>query len=105
MEKGKTVHGKQGKSEVVIDKGIDDVSPENFDALFIPADFPQIYFVQMNVSFALAKHLWMRKTCFAICHGPQLLITAQTLEGRDVTGYKSIEVDLKTPAETFTIKK
>ncbi len=27
-EKGKTVHGKQGKSEVVIDKGIDDVSPE-----------------------------------------------------------------------------
>ena len=36
MEKGKTVHGKQGKSEVVIDKSIDDVSPENFDALFIP---------------------------------------------------------------------
>lgn len=45
------------------------------------------------------------KPVFAICHGPQLLITAQTLEGRDVTGYKSIEVDLKTPAETFTIKK
>ena len=44
------------------------------------------------------------KPVFAICHGPQLLITAQTLEGRDVTGYKSIEVDLKTPAETFTIK-
>ena len=35
------------------------------------------------------------KPVFAICHGPQLLITAQTLEGRDVTGYKSIEVDLK----------
>ena len=64
MEKGKTVHGKQGKSEVVIDKGIDDVSPENFDALFIPADSLQIYFVQMSVSFALVKHLWMRKTCF-----------------------------------------
>lgn len=45
------------------------------------------------------------KPVFAICHGPQLLITAQTLEGRDVTGYKSIEVDLKTPAETFMIKK
>ena len=39
MEKGKTVHGKQGKSEVVIDKSIDDVSPENFDALFIPGGF------------------------------------------------------------------
>ena len=41
MEKGKTVHGKQGKSEVVIDKSIDDVSPENFDALFIPGVLPR----------------------------------------------------------------
>ena len=59
----------------------------------------------MSVSFALVKHLWMQKPVFAICHGPQLLITAQTLEGRDVTGYKSIEVDLKTPAETFMTQR
>lgn len=45
------------------------------------------------------------KPVFAICHGPQLLITAQTLEGRDVTGYKSIEVDLKMPAGTFMTKR
>ncbi|WP_160724124.1 type 1 glutamine amidotransferase domain-containing protein [Bacillus sp. USDA818B3_A] len=96
MEKGKTVKGKQGSSEVVIDQSIDDVSPEDFDALFIPGGFsPDILraderFVQFAKAFMDAK-----KPVLAICHGPQLLITAETLDGRDVTGYKSIHVDLK----------
>lgn len=95
-EKGKTVKGKQGKSAVVIDEGIDDVSPENFDALFIPGGFsPDILrsderFVRFAKAFMDAN-----KPVLAICHGPQLLITAETLQGRDVTGYKSIHVDLK----------
>jgi protease I len=96
MEKGKTVEGKQGKSKVVIDESIDDVSPEEFDALFIPGGFsPDVLraderFVRFAKAFMEAK-----KPVLAICHGPQLLITAKTLEGRDVTGYKSIHVDLK----------
>ena len=95
-EKGKTVNGKQGKSEIVLDEGIDNVSPEEFDALFIPGGFsPDILraderFVRFAKAFMDAK-----KPVLAICHGPQLLITAETLEGRDVTGYKSIHVDLK----------
>jgi protease I len=96
MEKGKTVEGKQGKRKVVIDESIDDVSPEEFDALFIPGGFsPDVLraderFVRFAKAFMEAK-----KPVLAICHGPQLLITAKTLEGRDVTGYKSIHVDLK----------
>ncbi|MCM3768603.1 type 1 glutamine amidotransferase domain-containing protein [Neobacillus niacini] len=95
-EIGKTVKGKQENSEVVIDKSIDEVSPEEFDALFIPGGFsPDILraderFVQFTKAFMDAN-----KPVFAICHGPQLLITAETLEGRDVTGYTSIQVDLK----------
>lgn len=63
-EKGKTVHGKQGKSEVVIDTGIDDVSPENFDALFIPGGFsPDILraderFVRFSKAFMDAENLF-----------------------------------------------
>ncbi|MGX6444046.1 type 1 glutamine amidotransferase domain-containing protein [Neobacillus sp. K501] len=96
MEKGITVKGKQGKIEVVIDESIDDVSSEAFDALFIPGGFsPDILraderFVRFTKAFMEAE-----KPVFAICHGPQLLITAKTLEGRDVTGYKSIHVDLE----------
>lgn len=96
MERGKTVKGKQGKSQATIDESIDDVSPENFDALFIPGGFsPDILraderFVRFAKAFMDAK-----KPVLAICHGPQLLITAESLEGRTVTGYKSIQVDLK----------
>ncbi|MBY0145095.1 type 1 glutamine amidotransferase domain-containing protein [Neobacillus niacini] len=96
MEKGKTVKGKQGKTEVVIDESIDDVSHEEFDVLFIPGGFsPDILraderFVRFAKAFMEAK-----KPVLAICHGPQLLITAKTLEGRDITGYKSIHVDLE----------
>lgn len=96
MKKGKTVKGKQGKSEVVIDASIDDVSPENFDALFIPGGFsPDILRADERfVQFAKAV-MDAKKPVLAICHGPQLLITTETLDGRDVTGYKSIHVDLK----------
>lgn len=94
-EKGKTVSGKHGH-EVSVDAGIDQVSPEDFDALFIPGGFSpdQLRADDRFVAFA-KKFMDDRKPVFAICHGPQLLITAETLKGRDVTGYKSIQVDIK----------
>ena len=42
---------------------------------------------------------------FAICHGPQLLITAKALEGRTVTGYKSIKVDLEYAGAKYEDKE
>ncbi|WP_110926142.1 type 1 glutamine amidotransferase domain-containing protein [Bacillus massiliglaciei] len=95
-EKGKSVKGKQGEAEVSIDESIDTVNPADFDALFIPGGFSPDQlraddrFVQFAKSFMDEK-----KPVFAICHGPQLLITAKTLEGRNATGYKSIQVDME----------
>ncbi|MGO1060420.1 type 1 glutamine amidotransferase domain-containing protein [Planococcus sp. FY231025] len=95
-EAGKEVTGKQGEATVSIDKGIDDVKPEDYDALFLPGGFSPDQlraddrFVQFTKAFMDAK-----KPVFAICHGPQLLISAKSLEGRDATGYKSIQVDME----------
>lgn len=95
-ESGNTVTGKNNEEKITIDKGIDEVSVNDFDALFIPGGFsPDILrgddrFVAFAKEFAESK-----KPIMAICHGPQLLITAEVLKGRDVTGYKSIHVDLK----------
>ncbi len=95
-EAGKTVKGKQGDATVAIDYGIDDVSPEHFDALFIPGGFSPDILRADDRFVKFAKHfLDENKPVFAICHGPQLLITAKALEGRDVTGYQSILVDLE----------
>jgi protease I len=35
------------------------------------------------------------KPVAAICHGPQLLIEADVLQGREMTSYPSIKTDLK----------
>ena len=101
-EAGKVVSGKNGEAKVTIDHNIDDVNPNDFDALFLPGGFsPDILraddrFVQFSKAFMDAK-----KPVFAICHGPQLLITAKTLDGRDATGYKSIQVDLENAGANF----
>lgn len=95
-EKGKNIAGKQGEIKTTIDESIDNVNPADFDALFIPGGFsPDLLreddrFVQFAKSFMDEK-----KPVFAICHGPQLLITAKSLEGRKATGYKSIRVDME----------
>ncbi|MBT2688472.1 type 1 glutamine amidotransferase [Bacillus sp. ISL-47] len=95
-EKGKTVKGKQGEAAVEIDESIDNVSPQDFDALFLPGGFSpdQLRADERFVQFA-KSFMDEKKPVFAICHGPQLLLTAKTLEGRDATGYKSIKVDME----------
>jgi len=37
----------------------------------------------------------------AICHGPQLLIEADVLQGRKVTSYASIKTDIKNAGATW----
>lgn len=95
-EKGKTVEGKQGEARVEIDASIDDVKANDFDALFIPGGFsPDILRADERYVDFVKTFMKERKPVFAICHGPQLLISAEALDGRDVTGYKSIQIDLK----------
>lgn len=101
-EGNKTVTGKQGEAKVNIDYGVDDVKPEEFDALFIPGGFSPDLLRDDDRIVAFAKHFMDEmKPVFAICHGPQLLITAKTLDGRDATGYKSIQVDLENAGAKF----
>lgn len=105
-EKGNTVTGKSEGAKVTIDKGIDDVKPEDFDALFIPGGFSPDILRADERFVAFAKHFMdEKKPVMAICHGPQLLITAKTLEGRDATGYKSIKVDMEYAGADYADKE
>ncbi|KYG57451.1 type 1 glutamine amidotransferase domain-containing protein [Planococcus maritimus] len=100
-EAGKKVTGKQGEAVVTIDKGIDDVNPDEFDALLLPGGFSpdQLRGDDRFVTFTKA-FMDSEKPVFAICHGPQLLITAKALEGRKATGFKSIQVDMEYAGAT-----
>lgn len=95
-KKGETLKGKQGEAEVAADLSIDEAKPEDFDALFIPGGFsPDILRADERFVTFVKHFMDSDKPVFAICHGPQLLITAKTLKGRNATGYKSIHVDLE----------
>ncbi|CAG9619283.1 type 1 glutamine amidotransferase domain-containing protein [Sutcliffiella rhizosphaerae] len=104
--KGETVKGKKNQTEVTTDAGIEDVDPSDFDALFIPGGFsPDI--LRADDRFVTFAKAFMddKKPVFAICHGPQLLITAEALKGRDVTGYTSIKVDLQNAGANYHDKE
>ncbi|WP_312040195.1 type 1 glutamine amidotransferase domain-containing protein [Macrococcoides bohemicum] len=102
-EAGSTVKGKQGNTEVTIDKAIDDVKPDDFDALFIPGGFSpdmlrgdeQGRFGEFTKGFVSNE-----KPVFAICHGPQLLIDTDLLKGKKLTGYLSVRKDLENAGAT-----
>lgn len=96
IEKGSTVRGKKQGTEVAIDKGLGDVDARNFDALLIPGGYSPDRLRAHDDAVRFARDFMESgKPVFTICHGPQLLITARTLEGRKATGWKSIAQDIR----------
>ena len=95
-ETGKTVTGHKGEAKVTIDKNIDEVSPSDFDALLLPGGHSpdslrgDDRFVTFTRDFVASG-----KPVFAICHGPQLLISADVVRGRKLTADKPIVIDLR----------
>ncbi len=102
LEKGKTVKGKKKDTPVQIDKAITDVSVNDFDALLIPGGFSPDKLRAHNEAVEFTKNFMESgKPIFAICHGPQLLISADVLKGRRITGWKSIIQDIKNAGAEF----
>jgi protease I len=105
FEAGKTVKGKRGESQATIDKSIDEVKVSEFDALLIPGGFsPDILRADDRFVKFVKEFVESEKPIFAICHGPQLLITANVVKGVRMTGYKSIVQDLNNAGVIFEDK-
>jgi protease I len=92
--RGETLHGKRRKDSVTTDASIAEVRPDEFGALFIPgghspdvlrADERMVRFVQG----------FRDRPIVAICHGPQLLMSAGMVRGRRLTAWKTIQSDLR----------
>src|SRR6056297_1860525 len=102
LEAGKIATGKKEGTEVKIDRAVSEVTVDDFDALLIPGGFSpdKLRIDEKAVSFT-ADYVNSDKPVFAICHAGQLLITAQVLQGRKFTGYKSIIQDIKNAGAEF----
>ncbi len=93
-KKGERVAGKGGKESIDADVSIDEVRPDSFGALLIPGGYSPDHlraddrFVEFTKGFA-------SKPVLAICHGPQLLMTAGMVRGRTMTAWKTVMDDLR----------
>jgi len=101
-EGGTTATGKKSGTKVKIQQAIEESRAEDFDALLIPGGFSpdKLRADQKAVDFVKA-FMQANKPVFAICHAPQLLITADVLRGRTITGFTSIIQDIKNAGANF----
>ncbi len=97
LQRGIKAHrGLDPGATVKADEYLGNVDPNDFDALFIPGGQSpdRLRLAPGAVEFvqALAK---ANKPIFALCHGPQLLISADLARGKTLTSWPSLEVDLR----------
>ena len=100
--KKRIVTGEKAGLKVKVEKSVTDVSVDYFDALFIPGGYsPDQLRSHDEVVTFVKQFAATGKPIFFICHGAQLLITADILKGRMVTGWKSIIQDIKNAGAEY----
>jgi protease I len=96
------VKGVKTGMEVKVEKAVSTVSARDFDALFIPGGYSPDQLRSHDEIVTFVKEFAATgKPIFFICHGAQLLITAELLKGRRVTGWKSIIQDIKNAGAEY----
>lgn len=102
LKAGEKLEGKNKRASYETEKAISDVQAKDFDGAVIPGGAsPEAIRMDKDVQ-AFIKELNERgKPISAICHGPQVLISADILKGRTLTSYPALEHDLVNAGATF----
>ena len=96
MEAGQRLNGDKGRETATVEKAFAEVQPDEFDAAFIPGGFSPDRLRAHEAPVAFVRAFFVRqKPILAICHGPQLFITAGTYKDHRLTAWRTIQGDLK----------
>ncbi|MFA1819506.1 type 1 glutamine amidotransferase domain-containing protein [Virgibacillus oceani] len=99
-EGNKTINGKNG-DEIQVDRGIDEVNANDYDALLVPGGFsPDLLRIDPRNGEFAKTFMQENKPVFAICHGPQFLVETDLLNGRELTSFVSVRKDLENAGAT-----
>ena len=81
---------------VKVDHALDQVKPDDYDAIVLPGGQINPDLLRINASaLALIKDFYKQnKVVAAVCHAPWLLIETGLINGRKATSYKSIKTDV-----------
>lgn len=83
-------------------KDLGEVKVEDIDALIIPGGFsPDSLRINEKVLKLVRDVYEAGKIIAAICHGPQVLISAGLVKGRKVTSYRAVKDDLINAGAIF----
>ncbi len=104
MKKG-LIKGKHGY-EVEATKTLSQVSPDDYDLLVLPGGRAPEEVRKDPKAIEIARDFFMKgKPVAAVCHGPQILITAGLLKGRHATCYRSVVDELKAAGAVYEDKE
>lgn len=102
---GGTYKGKRGQAVVTADIGAGSARIADFDAVVIPGGHAPDRMRMRHAMVDLARDaMTAGKPVAAICHGPQVLISANVLKGRTLTCWPSIAVDVKNAGGLYVDK-
>jgi protease I len=89
--------------KVKVDRTLDSVSADQFDAILLPGGAMNADALRMErKAQEIVRHAnEAGKPIAVICHGPWLLISAGLLQGRKMTSYKTIQDDVKNAGATW----
>jgi protease I len=97
--------GKRGQAVVTSDLAAESARIEDFDALVIPGGHAPDKMRMRHAMVDLARDAMnAHRLVAAICHGPQLLISANVLRGRTLTCWPSIAIDVKNAGGLYVDK-
>jgi protease I len=102
---GASYRGKRGEAVVIADIGAGSARVEDFDAVVIPGGHAPDKMRMRHAMVDLARAaMEAGKPVAAICHGPQVLISANALRGRTLTCWPSIAIDVKNAGGLYVDK-
>jgi protease I len=105
-EKGKIKawnHGDWSK-DIAVDVTVDDANESDYDALVLPGGVinPDKLRRSKSAVDLIRRFFDSHKWVASICHGPQLLIEAEVVQGRKMTSFFSIRKDLENAGADWT---
>jgi len=104
MKRG-TITGKHGM-QVTVDLRVDEVDPDNYGMLLLPGGKAPAELRQNPQVLDIARQFMQQdRPVAAICHGPQILISAGVMEGRTATSYPSVAEELKQAGAHYVDKE
>lgn len=104
MKKG-TIRGKRGY-EVETDMTLGEIDPETYDLLILPGGKAPAEIRKEQKALDIARDFFVRNMPIAaICHGPQILISAGLMKGRHATCYRSVAQEMKEAGATYEDKE